>query len=87
VSNEDAYRHAAAFVLNLIARLPRRLFSIIRKYNSLIPLSGAAGKASEFNQFSSLQIEDSPQSGTKLFDLFTIEGPRLVLNNSINIID
>ena len=29
---------------------------------------------------SSLQIEDSPQSGTKLFDLFTIEGPRLAFN-------
>jgi hypothetical protein len=27
-------------------------------------------------------MEDSPQSGTKQLDLFTIEGPPLVFNNS-----
>jgi hypothetical protein len=40
---------------------PRLAFNQKTK-NRLVPRSGAAGKAREYNQFSSLQIEDSPAS-------------------------
>jgi glycosyltransferase involved in cell wall biosynthesis len=44
------------------------------------PAKRGRGASERISNVSSLQIEDSPQSGTKLFDLFSIEGPSLAFN-------